>query len=178
MRRLIWLILMGIMSGILTGCSTAPAIGSAVPVTPLARLDDRYNGVPLYQLEETELGLMIAGMPNEHKALLAVTPRAWQPIVADVDLKKTLLIGVFTGEKQSGGYQVAIKAVGYVDATLTIQVHYTIPDPNEYSQPFIPTTSLEIFGIDRMSLPMATLLGVRVIDQTDTELAHQTYQLP
>jgi len=121
---------------------------------------------------------MIAGTSSEQQSMLGVIPRDWKPNVATTAITDTLLIGVFTGVRWTNGYQVVIDAVGLDDTVVTVQVIYTTPKPNQLLQQAGPRSSFAVVGVGRTLLPAATNLTVRVIDQTNTAMASQTYQMP
>lgn len=181
MHHLIKLMLIMVVGSMLGSCgTTTPVIGTMIPVTPITQLDDRHISMDddFYAIPGGSLGLMVAGTPGQQAAMLATIPRDWKANVATAAITDTLLIGVFTGVRWTNGYQVVIDAVGLDDAVVTVQVTYTTPKPNQLLQQAGPRSSFAVVGVDRRLLPAATNLTVRVVDQTNTEMASQTYQLP
>ena len=181
MHHLIKLIFIVVVGSMLGSCGpTAPAIGTVIPVTPITQLDDRHISMDddVYAIPGGSLGLMVAGTPGQQAAMLATIPRDWKPNVATAAITDTLLIGVFTGVRWTNGYQVVIDAVGLDDTVVTVQVTYTTPKSDQLLQPAGPRASFAVVGVDGRLLPTATNLMVQVVDQTNTEMATQTYQMP
>ncbi|MCA0353713.1 MAG: hypothetical protein LCH85_17100 [Chloroflexi bacterium] len=179
MHHLIKLIFIVVVGSMLGSCgATTPAIGTVIPVTPIIQVDDRLLSLDddLYHL--ASIGVMIAGTPSEQQSMLGVIPRVWKPSVSTIAVTNTLILGVFTSVRGTNGYEVTIDAVGLDDTVVTVQVIYTTPKPDQLLQPAGPRASFAVVGVDRRLLPAATNLTVRVVDQTNTEIASQTYQMP
>jgi hypothetical protein len=150
----------------------APAPAPEAPASPPAAQPDTGSAESASDVEIQRIGRWISsGIRGARRLVIRdadTWSRFWSELGAgvkpQVDLGRNLVIAVASGERSSGGHDIAVQRVSRLGGELRIEVLETSPGPG------CVTTSALAQPVDVVMVPAAGVTGWSFIDRTATRV--------
>jgi hypothetical protein len=145
------LILSGCMNKIPIGNNGTPNISTSatteseveIPFEVLENVDLNTNGI-LY--EDTVPNIFAITRKGDAKNLLRYFSQSYQDQLNSMDYSRYLVLAVFLGEKDSGGYGVEVQRIIRKGDTVSVLADFIVPQPDT-QRPAVITSPFELVRI-------------------------------
>lgn len=167
-KWIIWVLITKLLMVLfLSGCSKETFNINAAQVTPSATTPFSEINIPFTVIEISgdmrlivrpgplpgsyqgeDPALFIIASDKEKNEIFDYVSQSAQDKLNKIDFSKDFVIGVFLGEKSTGGYKVEIQSITRVNNTIIIQADLNIPQPDT-GRATIGTSPYELISIHK-----------------------------